>query len=269
MATHDAAHLLPADPAVPALECRNLSKRYGRDGWFCTSSYQALDNVSLTLARGQSLGLVGLNGSGKSTLIRLLLGLETPDTGEVLLFGKPLGWHRHSAPNTWRQHIQVVFQDSRQSVNPRFSVEDIVAEPLRVQRGERRDICAALLADVGLEPDILHRRPMELSGGQLQRVCIARALSLNPDILLLDESVSDLDLLAQARILELLDELRKERGMALLFVSHDLRAVFQLCPRVLVLDHGVLVARLGEGETEHASASAPHPVVRELLGHTR
>lgn len=252
MHTSDNAHVF-SDKTTPALECRAISKHYGRGGWFSTAGHQVLNTVSLRLEHGESLGLVGLNGSGKSTLIRLLLGLETPDTGEVLLFGKPLDWHRQADPQAWRRHIQVVFQDSRQAVNPRFSVEEIVCEPLRAQgmkRCDRRELCAELLMDVGLVPDFLSRRPVQLSGGQLQRVCIARALSLNPKILLLDESVSDLDLLAQARILELLDCLRQERGMALLFVSHDMRAVFQLCRRALVLDHGELVGCLGSGEGE-------------------
>lgn len=226
---------------VPILECRHVSKSYSTGhGFSSKKGHCALQGISLSLAKGESLGLVGCNGSGKSTLIRLLLGLEEPDTGEVLLHGKSLNWHQQHTGNAWRRHIQVVFQDSRQAVNPRFTLEQIVAEPL-LAHGEKNihDQCIALLNSVGLDTSdtsILGKRPMQCSGGQLQRVCLARALALKPDILLLDESVCDLDLVAQAHILRLLGQLRDERGLSLLFVSHDPNVVRHLCQRIVELD---------------------------------
>lgn len=251
LAAHEVMESYPSAPlknapscGVPILECRNISKTYSSAHGFWGRKQHlhcALRDVSLSLSRGESLGLVGCNGSGKSTLIRILLGLETPDSGVVLLHGKTLGWHQQNTGNTWRRHIQIVFQDSRQAVNPRFTVEQIVAEPL-LAHGEKniRQQCLTLLDAVGLEASanefLLSKRPMQCSGGQLQRVCLARALALQPDIILLDESLCDLDLVAQAQILALLGRLREEKGLSLLFVSHDRNMVRHLCQRVLTME---------------------------------
>ena len=250
--------------APPVLECRNLRKQYHGSLLQRATGHAVLRGINLQLAPGERLGLVGMNGAGKSTLLRVLLGLEEPDAGEVLLHGRTLAWHRAHAPHAWRKHMQVVFQDSHSAVNPRFTVEDILNEPLRVHApgtpATLRQRCAVLLDMVGLPEDFLSKYPAQCSGGQLQRVCIARALAPEPEVLFLDESVSNLDLLVQARMLDLLDELGRELGLTYLFVSHDLRAVFRLCTRVALLDKGMIAEDLPLG----AQAQA-HPALLRLL----
>ena len=226
------------------LECRNLKKSYGACRWLRQSGQEVLRDVSLRLHRGESLAVMGRNGAGKSTLFRLLLGLEKPDSGNVLIMGKDID-SREARKNNWRRHVQTVFQDSRGAVNPRMTIADIIEEPLiahgLASAAERKKRVAELLSLVELPLPYARRYPGQLSGGQLQRVCIARALAPRPDILLLDEALTDLDAVVRAQLQDLLENLKNSLGLSLLYVSHDMASAFRLCDRVVVLNEGCLV----------------------------
>ncbi len=233
-----------AQHSTVLLECRNLKKSYGACRWRRQPGQEVLRDVSLCLHRGESLAIMGRNGAGKSTLFRLLLGLEKPDSGHVLIMSDDIASPQARKKN-WRRHVQTVFQDSRGAVNPRMTIRDIIEEPL-VAHGpasapDRRKRVAELLSLVELPQSCAGRYPGQLSGGQLQRVCIARALAPRPDILLLDEALTDLDAVVRAQLQDLLENLKNSLGLSLLYVSHDMASVFRLCDRVVVLDEGCLV----------------------------
>jgi ABC-type glutathione transport system ATPase component len=217
------------------LELRNVSYRYRRGAL-------ALDDVSLSVDNGQSVGLVGESGSGKSTIVRLMLALATPTSGTVLFDGEPV-----TAPRLrgFRAAVQTVFQDPYSSLDPRQRIGSIVAEPLRslgIARGdEARLMVAASLASVGLDPDAATRYPHEFSGGQRQRIAIARATVCHPRLLLADEPVSALDVTTRIQVIDLLAELRASTGLAILMVSHDLSAIAALCDETVVLNAGRVV----------------------------
>jgi peptide/nickel transport system ATP-binding protein len=223
------------------LEARGLSKSFtGPDGL----SRTVLNQVSLQLRRGETLGVVGESGSGKTTLTRLILGLESADAGDVFITGQ-----RWSALDTQqkrqaRRAVQVVFQDPLNSFDPRYTVQRVLFEALAVAGRPRRDWrgrALELLELVRLDASALSRRPIELSGGQRQRIAIARALASQPEILICDEPVSALDVSVQAQILELLDDLKRRLGLACLFISHDLGVINHVSERVLVMKDGVVV----------------------------
>ncbi|MBV4543922.1 dipeptide ABC transporter ATP-binding protein [Pseudomonas vlassakiae] len=244
------------------LEARGLHKAFvGPDG----QARQVLNDVSLQLRAGQTLGVVGESGSGKSTLGRILLGLERPEQGSVQLAGQD--WLALSAvqQRQARQGIQVVFQDPLASFDPRYTVLRVLAEALAqagVPRGLRRTEAARLLDRVQLPAGLLDRRPLELSGGQRQRIAIARALAMKPKVLVLDEPVSALDVSVQARILALLAELKAELGLACLFISHDLGVVEQVSNQVLVMQGGRVVE---QGAVAQVLGQPRHPYTRALL----
>jgi peptide/nickel transport system ATP-binding protein len=237
---------LPAPAVAPgpvaALEAQALCVTY-RPHRRGTAPVRALAGVSLSLPQGGALGLVGESGSGKSTLARAAVGLATPSAGTIRIFGQ------NPATPADRQAqarlAQIVFQDAAGSLNPRLPIAAILAEPLAVHAlcrpAARRDRAAALLAEVGLEPAHLDRYPHQLSGGQRQRVAIARALAVDPRLLVCDEPVSALDMTVQAQVLELLARIRRERGLALLFIGHDLAAVAVVSDRIAVMKDGLLV----------------------------
>ena len=217
------------------LEGKNICKRYRRRD----VSVDALIDVSFSLREGEVLGIVGESGSGKSTLLRQISGLETPDSGELLLAGKPLPAKR--TKENYRE-IQMIFQDAVGSFQPRRRISASIREGVKSLCGrDAEPDMAALCAMVGLSPALAERYPRELSGGQCQRFAIARAVAASPRILLCDEITSALDVSTQAQVLQLLAEICREKHMAALLVSHDLSVVSCLCSRVMVLYQGVLV----------------------------
>jgi len=242
----------------PLLEVRDLDVRYGE--------VRALAGVAFELARGETLALVGESGSGKSTLARTLAGLLPARGGSVRFDGVPLLRLRARAWRPLRRRIQLVFQDPAASLDPRLRVGAIVAEPLAIHRmlprAARSARVAELLGQVGLVPAFAERWPHQLSGGERQRVGIARALATEPELLLLDEPVSSLDVSVQAQILNLLADLRERKGLAYLLIAHHLGVVRQLADRVAVLFAGRLVE---EAPAERLFAAPLHPYTRALL----
>ncbi|MET8825639.1 ABC transporter ATP-binding protein [Streptomyces sp. NPDC004610] len=256
---------VPAAPAdAPALlDVQGLVKRFrSADG----VSYTAVDEVSFRIAGGQTLGLVGESGSGKSTTARMVLGLTEPDAGTVRFEGQAWSGLPERERRGRRSRLQVVHQDPLGSFDPRHSVRRILAEAVAragVARGRARAArVAELLDQVGLPAGLTERRPLELSGGQRQRVAIARALATGPRLIVCDEPVSALDVSIQAQVLDLLAELRRELGLALLFISHDLGVVHHVSDRVVVMKDGRLVE---SGPVGQVFASPAHPYTRELL----
>lgn len=230
------------------LTVHRLFKTYKESG----SSVTALQDVSLVIGEGECLGVVGESGSGKSTLGRILLALEQPDTGEVLLHGTSLLTLKGKALREQRKHIQVVFQDPTSALNQRLPIWRSIMEPLdnfpdveppflADVRHSRRETAAKLLEMVGLSAELMDRYPHEMSGGQKQRVAIARGISLMPKLLICDEPTSSLDVSIQAQIIQLLKSLKTKLGMAYLFISHDITAVLAMSERIMVMKDGQVV----------------------------
>jgi peptide/nickel transport system ATP-binding protein len=245
------------------LEAKGIGRRFrSLDGAWRT----AVSDVSFALRTGESLGIVGESGSGKSTIARIALGLLDPDEGTVLLDGAPWSALPERERRPRRSLIQYVGQDTLSSFDPRFSVERIVAEGLgrtgRPRPGPARDRVVELLTAVGLDRSMLFRRPAALSGGQRQRVAIARALAPKPALIVCDEPVSALDVSIQARILSLFTDLRTRSGVALLFISHDLGVIRQVCDRVIVLHDGSVVE---EGAIDAVFTDPKDPYTSALL----
>lgn len=240
------------------LELREASFAYGKRA--------VVHDVSLSVAAGESVGLVGESGSGKSTILSLLLGLNAPKTGEVRFDGQPLRLRDRAQMRRFRASVQTVFQDPYSSLDPRQRIDKIVAEPLRslgLATGEdARSRVAAAIAAVGLPEDTLERYPHEFSGGQRQRIAIARATVSNPRVLLADEPVSALDVTTRTQVIDLLTELRAERGLALIMVSHDLSAVAAVCERTVVLRDGQIIE---EGSTREMLTRPETDYARELV----
>jgi len=240
-----------ADPApplspvgAPLIEARGITVSFARAGWR-RGRLVAVDDAALDVREGEALALVGGSGSGKSTLARAITRLGPADRGEVRLRGQPLP-PRGRMTRAHRRLIQPVFQDPVASLDPRWTVAEIVAEPLRHLRpelrgDEARALVEATLAEVGLDAGLIARRPAALSGGQAQRVAIARALIAEPALLLLDEATSALDVLVGARILDLLGELQSSRGLAILMITHDIAIARRLCHRIAVMEAGRIV----------------------------
>jgi ABC-type microcin C transport system duplicated ATPase subunit YejF len=225
---------------------------------------RALAGVSLSVAAGETLGIVGESGSGKSTLARILLGLDRATQGLVTFGGRPVAPGRPHELRWLRRDVQIVFQDPLSSLDPRMTVADIVAEPLvgLDVDGSHEHRIADVLTSVGIDPATRHRYPHEFSGGQQQRIAIARALAPHPKVLVADEPVSSLDVSVRAQILDLLSSLVEQFRLGLVLVSHDLGVIHSLCERVLVLHEGRVVEA---GATEEVFAAPQDPYTRRLL----
>jgi peptide/nickel transport system ATP-binding protein len=255
-----------SEPAAPVLELRDLAVHFPiRKGLFqrVTGHVKAVDGVSLSIAAGETLALVGESGCGKTTLARATLRLIEPTGGQVLLAGEDIGQLTGEALRRKRTAMQIVFQDPFSSLNPRMRVGDIIAEGVSALRPDLNPAgrVAALLDRVGLPADAAGRYPHEFSGGQRQRIAIARALAVEPKLLICDEPTSALDVSVQAQILNLLSDLQKEQGLAYLFITHNLPVVSYLARRVAVMHRGRVVE---EGETE-ALMSAPSQDYTRML----
>jgi peptide/nickel transport system ATP-binding protein len=250
-------------PAQPMLIARDLKKHFPVKG-ARGKSVQAVDGVSFTVRKGETLGVVGESGCGKSTLARLLLHLVVPDDGELVFDGDAVG--SEIAVNALRRQVQMVFQDSYSSLNPRMPVRDSVAFGPFVQghkKGEARDIARDILGKVGLDADLFGPRyPHELSGGQKQRVNIARALATDPRMVILDEPVSALDKSVEAQVLNLLRLLKRQLNLTYVFISHDLNVVRYISDRVLVMYLGRVVEL---GPVEAIFERPLHPYTQALL----
>ncbi|WP_193565048.1 ABC transporter ATP-binding protein [Natronorubrum aibiense] len=253
----------------PLLSVRNLTKHYPlTDGLLGTETgrVRAVDGIDFDVYPGETVGLVGESGCGKSTAARALLGLEEPTAGTVVFDGEDVTAFDDAACKRFRRRAQLLFQDPDSSLDPRMSVGDAIAEPLLVQgltaATRRREIVADLLERVGLSAADAERYPHELSGGQKQRVGLARALSVNPDLLVADEPTAALDVSVQSEILALLADLQASVGLSIVLISHDLGVVRQLCDRIAVMYLGEIVER---GPTEDVFTDPQHPYTRALL----
>lgn len=275
MSTHEfETPSLAADPfagAEEVLRVENLVKHFPiKEGIVVkrrTGAVQAVDGVSFTLRKGETLGIVGESGCGKSTLAKLLMRLEEPDSGSVTFRGQDFLTLSGSELRKMRRKIQIIFQDPYTSLNPRMSVGDIIAEPFTLHPDAKpaqgiRQRVKELLDVVGLNPDHINRYPHQFSGGQRQRIGIARGLALNPDVIICDEPVSALDVSVQAQVMNLLEDLQQEFGLSYIFIAHDLSVVRHISDRVAVMYLGRL-AELGRDEEIYGHAA--HPYTQALL----
>ncbi|WP_326618744.1 ABC transporter ATP-binding protein [Streptomyces anulatus] len=251
-----------AEDAAPLLEAVGLRREFGRG----SGRVAAVDGVSLTVHAGRTLGIVGESGSGKTTLGRMLVRLLDPTAGRLRYGGREIGSLPEKELRSFRRDLQMVFQDPVASLNPRRSVGESVADPLRAagesDEGRIRDRVGELLERVGLDPGRYERYPHEFSGGQRQRVGIARALAAGPKLIVCDEPVSALDVTTQAQVVELLSELQRELGIGLVFIAHDLAVVRQVSDEVAVMRRGVIVE---QGSADAVYADPQDPYTRQLL----
>ncbi|KNY04075.1 ATP-binding cassette domain-containing protein [Microbacterium sp. GCS4] len=255
------ADVLADDALADVLRVRNVTQRFGHGA----DTMTALDDVSLTVPRGQTLGLVGESGSGKSTLARAILLMRAPTSGSIEFDGVDVTGLRGSALRRHRRRVQMVFQDPNDSLDPRFTVARSIAEPLvaaGVGAKERRRRIADALDRVALPMDAAGRFPHEFSGGQRQRIAIARAMAADPEFVVLDEPTSALDVSVQAQVLNLLVQLQQDTGVTYLFITHNLSVVHHIAHRVAVMHRGRVVE---EGTGEQVMNAPQHEYTRSLL----
>ena len=250
------------------LEAKNLVRDYHVGGGLLGRGrvVHALKGVSLSVEKGKTLAVVGESGSGKSTLARIITMIDAPTAGELKIDGQAIDIRHAPLTKALRRKVQIVFQNPYGSLNPRQKIGDVLTEPLLLNTdmpaAERRDRAREMLRKVGLQPEHFNRYPHMFSGGQRQRLAIARALMVQPSLLVLDEPVSALDLSVQAQILNLLADLLDRLGLALLFITHDLAVVRQVATRLYVMQHGRVVET---GPTESLLAEPAHAYTRELF----
>ncbi|WP_082483967.1 ABC transporter ATP-binding protein [Arthrobacter sp. Leaf141] len=253
----------PAAPFLDVLTVQDLAVEFPvRGPLFSRTTLKAVNGVSLHVAPGETLGLVGESGCGKSTLVRAILGLNKPSSGAVAVGGRNLAGLLNGRRRQERARIQMVFQDPYSSLDPRLTVHEIIAEPLRINGQYTAAAVTALLEQVGLTAAMGQRKPGEFSGGQRQRVGIARALALKPELLILDEPVSALDVSVQAQVINLLQDLQAELGLAYLFIAHDLSVVRQISHRVAVMYMGRIVET---GPAADVFTNPQHPYTKALM----
>jgi oligopeptide/dipeptide ABC transporter ATP-binding protein len=254
----------PGVPADNVLSVENLSIVYKlpRRGAGKQESLTAVNGVSLSVRRGETVGLVGESGCGKTTLVRAILRLEIATEGRVVLDGEDITHLSNQQMRRRRPKVQVVFQDPYSSLDPRMTVHDIVAEPLRVHRQYSAQRVDELLDSVGINPDLSKRRAATFSGGQQQRIAIARALALRPQLLILDEPVSALDVSIRAQVVNVLAQLQQELKLSYLFIAHDLSVVHHMSQRVAVMYFGKIVE---SGTREQIFGAPQHPYTKLLL----
>jgi peptide/nickel transport system ATP-binding protein len=260
----------PKDPNAPVvLQVRSLAKSFFlREGLFGKREFKAVQNVNFDLRRGHTLGVVGESGSGKTTMGLTLLRLHEPTAGEVVFDGRNLLSLSDSERQVMRRRIQIVFQNPYASLNPRFTIGQTLLEPMVIHgvganTQEREQRASALLAKVGLDDSALGKYPHEFSGGQRQRIAIARCLTLDPEVLVLDEAVSALDVSVQAQVLNLLKDLQDDLGLAYVFISHDLAVVRFVSDEVLVMKDGEVVE---QAPAQQLLAAPTQEYTRRLLG---
>ena len=269
----DAPERAPATGPV-AVEAIQVVKRYGGGGWFGGEGFLALKGVDLAVRRGETLGVVGESGSGKSTVARCIVRLIDPTDGAIRLGGTDIAKLSRNGLRPYRRRIQIVFQDPFRSLNPRRTVgASMIEGPVNfgLSRADAEARARRLMGLVGLQPDALDRYPHQFSGGQRQRIAIARALAMEPDVIIADEAVSALDVSVQKQVLELLDQVKRDFNLALLFITHDLRVAAQICDRIMVMSKGEVVEH---GPTAALFANPQHPYTAALLaaapgGHRR
>lgn len=257
--------------AQPLLELREVSKDFNLDsGWirrmFATRrTFRAVDRVSLAIGEGEVVGLVGESGSGKTSVAQMILRLHDVSAGTIRYRGEDIAQRSGRALKPFRRRVQMVFQDSQSALNPRKTIRSTMLESLRMRHGRAPDLderAVDLLATTGLGPETLGRYPHALSGGQRQRVGIARALAMDPEFIVADEPVSSLDVSLQAQIINLLKTLRRDRGLTMLFISHDLALVNHLCDRVAVMYAGRIVEL---GSPADVLRGPAHPYTQALI----
>lgn len=244
----------------PVMELRNVAKRFGE------RSHEGLKGINISLAHGETLAVAGSSGSGKTTLARLVMRLTSPDEGSVHILGQDISRMGGEALRRIRPRFQMVFQDPLAAFNPRANVKRILEDPLRIHglasKSEYHGIVVDALERVGLGAEHLERLPLELSGGQRQRVAIARAILTKPQLIVLDEPVSALDVSVRAQILNLLLDLQEETGVSYLFISHDLAVVRAFADRMVIMEEGRIAE---DGDTETVLANPQANATRVLI----
>ena len=255
------------DSGAPLLEVRGLSKTFVQKRMLSRKKFavQSLDQIDLSLAAGSTVAVLGRSGSGKSTLARCIAGFEIPDSGEILLDGNSVIKAAGKKGLGWPTQVQMIFQDAATSLNPRFTARQVVAEPLDIARwkteAERTVRALKLMEEVGLDPDSASRLAGEFSGGQRQRLALARALAAGPKLLIMDEALSGLDMPLQAQIVRLLMELQARHGLTYLYISHDLNFISLFAQEVVVMESGRIVERT----TPEKLPMSTYPATRELV----
>ncbi len=224
------------------MDIKNITKIYSMTK---RKEVVACENVSFPVYKGEFLSIIGESGSGKSTLAKILGNLETPVEGQIIYNGKDITSLKDKELRLHRKELQLLFQDTSTSLNPKMTIENIICEPLLnfklIKRADKRQVATNFLEKVGLDETYLDKRPHQMSGGQRQRVSIARALTLSPNVLILDEPTSALDVITEAKILDLIKNIQKETGVTIIFICHDLALVTKISDRIVVMQGGNIV----------------------------